>query len=68
MEQENRLEARLVAAAAEKKRHAKLRRARERENRRKAAFEKARHDEEMARIERWVCITRLIAAALAKSN
>lgn len=55
MEKENGLEARLVAAAVEKKRHAKLRRAREREHRKKAEFEKARHDEEMARIERWAC-------------
>lgn len=53
IEKESGLEARQVAAAIEKKRHAKLRRARERENRKKAALEKARHDEEMARIERW---------------
>lgn len=42
----------MVAAAAEKKRQAKLRRAREREKRKKAALEQARHEEEMARIER----------------
>lgn len=44
----------MIAAAAERKRQAKSRRARERENRKKAALEQARHDKEMARIERYL--------------
>lgn len=53
IEKEKGQEERSIAAAAEKKRQAKLRRARDRENRKKAASLRARHDEEMARIERW---------------
>eukprot|EP00903_Cladosiphon_okamuranus_P015639 g14441.t1 len=53
IERDKGLEERMIAAAAEKKRQAKLRRARERENRKKAALEQARHEEELARIEGW---------------
>lgn len=53
IENEKGLEERQIAAAAEKKRQAKLRRARERERRKEAAVKQARHEEEMARIERW---------------
>lgn len=52
VDREKVLEAHLIATAAEKKRQGKLRRARERESRKVAALEKARHEEEMARIER----------------
>lgn len=52
VEKEKSQKANSIAIAAERKRQGKLRRARERERRKIAAFEKERHEEEMARIER----------------